>query len=290
MKLATRYVRMAWHTLRGRIHTDAHDRQILAELTQEPGFVERMAHFLSEVPQGGLVDRELLPRRDGDLRHAFGARLTGEGLELGALHRPLAVSSAATVRYVDRMTRDELRREYPSLAGLDLVETDILADASTLDGVPDERYDFVIAAHVLEHMRDPIGAIRNWTRVLKPGTGQLYLIVPDKRTTFDVPRVRTTVEHMVLDFVEPSLERDFDHYVDYATWVHLKRGRDAIDEARQLRDSDFSIHYHVFMPEDVVWLLRWIDANLIGLEIVDGPAASHHSDEFHVLVRRRARS
>ena len=52
-------------------------------------------------------------------------------------------------------------------------------------------------------MRNPIGALVNWLRVVRDG-GLLYLIVPDKRRTFDQLRVRTTLEHMVLDYQQPS--------------------------------------------------------------------------------------
>ena len=41
--------------------------------------------------------------------------LSGQGIETGALHHPLWVSEQATVRYVDRLSREELRRHYPEL-------------------------------------------------------------------------------------------------------------------------------------------------------------------------------
>ncbi len=42
--------------------------------------------------------------------------LSGQGIETGALHHPLWVSEQATVRYVDRLSREELRRHYPELS------------------------------------------------------------------------------------------------------------------------------------------------------------------------------
>ncbi|MDR0242158.1 MAG: class I SAM-dependent methyltransferase [Burkholderia sp.] len=52
-------------------------------------------------------------------------------------------------------------------------------DAQRLAGVPDESFDFVHASHCLEHMRDPVEALHNWFRVLKPG-GHLICMVPDE--------------------------------------------------------------------------------------------------------------
>lgn len=52
-------------------------------------------------------------------------------------------------------------------------------DAQLLAGVPDESFDFVHSSHCLEHMRDPVEALHNWFRVLKPG-GHLVCMVPDE--------------------------------------------------------------------------------------------------------------
>ena len=39
--------------------------------------------------------------------------ISGDGIEIGALHEPLGVSGRARVRYVDRMSIAELRTHYP---------------------------------------------------------------------------------------------------------------------------------------------------------------------------------
>jgi len=52
-------------------------------------------------------------------------------------------------------------------------------DAQYMEGIEDGFYDFVHSSHTLEHMEDPIIAIRNWFRVLKPG-GHLIITVPDE--------------------------------------------------------------------------------------------------------------
>jgi SAM-dependent methyltransferase len=51
---------------------------------------------------------------------------------------------------------------------------------------------------MLEHVEDPIAALEHQLRVLKPG-GTLYLTLPDARSSFDSPRQRTTVEHLLRD-------------------------------------------------------------------------------------------
>ena len=44
-----------------------------------------------------------------------------------------------------------------------------MADAQTLSTIATATYDFVITSHVLEHMRDVLGAIYHWLRVVRPG-------------------------------------------------------------------------------------------------------------------------
>ncbi len=62
-----------------------------------------------------------------------------------------------------------------SVKNWDLVD----GDAQFLPGVDDKSYDFVYSSHCLEHMVDPLIAIDNWLRVLKPG-GHLIVTVPDE--------------------------------------------------------------------------------------------------------------
>ena len=46
----------------------------------------------------------------------------------------------------------------------------------------DHTLDYVVASHVLEHVANPIAALAECYRVIRPG-GILYLVVPDRRAT-----------------------------------------------------------------------------------------------------------
>jgi SAM-dependent methyltransferase len=52
-------------------------------------------------------------------------------------------------------------------------------DAQLMAGVADNSFDWLLSSHCLEHMRDPTEAMRNWSRILKPG-GHMVLLVPDE--------------------------------------------------------------------------------------------------------------
>lgn len=52
-------------------------------------------------------------------------------------------------------------------------------DAQLLKGIKDSSFDFVYSSHTLEHMVDPIEALSNWWRVVKP-SGYLILFIPHR--------------------------------------------------------------------------------------------------------------
>src|SRR4051794_24643687 len=143
--------------------------------------------------------------------------LHGEGLEIGALHLPLALPKGAHARYVDRYSREDLRSEYPELRTHDLVQVDVVDDGETLATVPDASADFLIANHFIEHTEDPIATLGHHSRVIRPG-GVLYMAVPDKRSTFDIDRPVTPLEHLIQDHEHGSQHSRSAHYEE---WVRL---------------------------------------------------------------------
>lgn len=52
-------------------------------------------------------------------------------------------------------------------------------DATFMEGVPDSSFYTVYASHVLEHVADPVLAVKNWYRILRPG-GHLIINVPHR--------------------------------------------------------------------------------------------------------------
>jgi SAM-dependent methyltransferase len=81
------------------------------------------------------------------------ALLRGRGIDIGCGDDPVA---ADAVRFD--------RRE---------------GDAQDIGRYVSERFDYVFASHVLEHMRDPQSAFASWFALLKPG-GHLFVLVPDE--------------------------------------------------------------------------------------------------------------
>lgn len=171
------------------------------------------------------------------------AHLSGEGLEIGALHNPLQVGAAARVRFLDRFDVEGLRRHYPELRDRDLVPVDIVDDGERLEKIPPASQDFIVASHFIEHCENPLGSIRTHLDRLKIG-GKLFYAIPDKRMSFDHRRANTGFDHLVADDIEGPLASRAAHYREWATRVLGKQGAAADETARSLMAEAFSIHFH----------------------------------------------
>lgn len=171
--------------------------------------------------------------------------LHGSGLEIGALHKPMPVPPDVKVSYIDRMVVVDLRRQYPELSGETIVETDIVADGQDLRIVPDASQDFVISSHVIEHMEDPIGAMKGYLRVLKAG-GIVLMSVPDRRHCFDRDRPLTPFDHLVADHETGPERTRRQHFLEWAELVDGKRGEEIAEYADRIQRADYSIHFHVW--------------------------------------------
>jgi len=180
--------------------------------------------------------------------------IKGTGIEIGALHLPLAIPIESTVRYVDRMSVEKLREQYPELSACALVNPDIICDGERLDKIGDSTQDFVIANHFLEHCQNPILAIINMLRVLKDN-GILYLAIPDKRFTFDRDRFSTTFEHIAKDYYDGPEWSRRQHFEEWVVSVNKNNDSAKIREeiARLLRIG-YSIHYHVWTSIEMMEL------------------------------------
>jgi SAM-dependent methyltransferase len=214
--------------------------------------------------------------------------LTGEGLEIGPLHQPLATPRGATARYVDRMQIDDLRREYPELRDWDLTEVDIVDDGEKLATIPDESQDFIVANHFLEHTEDPIGTIGTHLSKLKPG-GILFYAVPDKRYTFDYRRPVTPLEHMVADHENGPERSRREHYEEWARLVPDEEDtEDWAARATELEADKYSIHMHVWTQAEFLRLILAVRER--NEDSFDIEATAHRGIEFMVVLRKRGAS
>lgn len=181
--------------------------------------------------------------------------LSGNGIEIGALHCPLPMPRTAHVKYVDLMSVALLRERYPELKSLKLVPVDIEDDGESLGTIQDNTQDFVVANHFIEHCENPVAAFSTMFRVLKQG-GVLYLAIPDKRYTFDKDRDVTPLEHVMKDSQEgPSWSRTlhFEDFVRHALGIHHETEKR--EKIAHLMQTGHRIHYHVWTQTEMLELI-----------------------------------
>jgi SAM-dependent methyltransferase len=125
-----------------------------------------------------------------------------------------------------------------------------LREATDLHGIADATYGFVLSSHCLEHIANPLAALHEWRRVVRPG-GHLVLLLPDPADTFDHRRPVTTLAHLQADFAGHTGEDDLTHLDEILALHDLRRdplaGTPEEFRARSRRNAENRcLHHHVF--------------------------------------------
>ncbi len=153
---------------------------------------------------GGFIDRVLIATQGRSSCHRLAVSLVEgkRGLEIGGpsevfhgWYRPLRLYNK-----VGSLDNCDFSRTTPWSSHSDSFQFSrfrrpgriIVCDGSNLAGVENGSYDFVLSSHNLEHFANPVKALKEWQRVLRPG-GSLILVLPHYEKTFDHRRRLTSV-------------------------------------------------------------------------------------------------
>jgi SAM-dependent methyltransferase len=123
---------------------------------------------------------------------------------------------------------------------------------------------------MLEHSANPLKALREWLRLLKPG-GTLFLVLPHREGTFDHRRPVTPLRHLVEDFEQQMGEDDLTHLPEILQLHDLRRDPEAggfeTFKARSERNRENrGLHHHVFDTRRVVELLDHVGVQIRAVE------------------------
>jgi SAM-dependent methyltransferase len=134
-----------------------------------------------------------------------------------------------------------------------------LREACDLRGILEDSYDVVLSSHCLEHIANPLRALREWRRVCRP-EGYLCLIVPHRDGTFDWKRSVTTIEHFRSDAEKDVDEGDSTHFDEVIQFHDLSMdpGVSSFEELRsRVADNRTvrGVHHHVFDLRSAVLLV-----------------------------------
>ena len=125
-----------------------------------------------------------------------------------------------------------------------------IGEAADLSDVKDASYDFVLSCHSLEHVANPIKALKDWRRVMKQH-GRLVLVLPDKEFTFDHNRPITSLEHLIEDYENNTTESDTTHFEEVIalhdfTYDSFVKSKEDLIKRTAANIENRAVHHHVF--------------------------------------------
>ena len=234
------------------------------------------------------------------------------GVEIGPLDRPIMRRDMGRVLYVDHADTASLRAKYADDAGVQadaIMEIDAVCDAPGLDALVRSHgpADYIIASHVIEHVPDLVGWLQLISRVLAP-SGEIRLVVPDKRFCFDHHRAESRLADLMAAHVagerSPPLARIADYFLHVVNveaadvWagrpppppvIDAGRYRWAEGVCREVRDSGRyqDVHCWVFTPRGFCLLMAELAAfGVLALECTLFRDTERDGLEFLAGLRR----
>jgi predicted SAM-dependent methyltransferase len=232
------------------------------------------------------------------------------GVEIGALDKPFVRRSDGEIIYVDYANRETLIEKYKDDDHVDvnqIVDVDAIWGGNTLaDAIGQRKVDYVIASHVIEHVPDLITWLGELRAILKD-TGEVRLIVPDRRFTFDYLRKETRLSdvmnaflvkarvpqpHAVLDFhlnaARIDCARAWEGRLELADIQRYNTFRDAVDAALDVLEHGTyrDVHCWVFTPKSFADLFsRLASEGLLDFACEEFEDTEKYQFEFFVTLR-----
>lgn len=235
----------------------------------------------------------------------------GRGVEVGPLVRPTVTPAMGQIYYADHASTDKLRDKYrpdPNVDESQIVDVDFVLGERSLSAAAGDAapFDYVIASHVIEHVPDIVGWLRDIATVLVPG-GRLSLCVPDRRFTFDVRRrysdIAEVIEAHLLGLRRPAPRAIFDHFYRYvdaadpvALWqqsVHYDdiplNAAGALELATAGANTDVYLDTHCWVVSDASFLGLFqtlAELDLLDFFVVSFTPTQLGDHEFFVTLER----
>ena len=115
------------------------------------------------------------------------------GIEIGGATYANFGLNTINIDYSDDPESDTIL--YQIAEGVVPLKVDIVSPGDDLP-FKDNTFDFIFNSHAFEHFFDPIKALKEWMRVIRPG-GFIFMIIPHKERIFDKDRERTPLQELI---------------------------------------------------------------------------------------------
>jgi len=233
-------------------------------------------------------------------------------LEFGAFDYPTYSKAEQNIAYLDFFSKAELAALHGATKPervQNSIDVDFVVKEREFARNLSERFDLLIANHVIEHVPDLIRWLQNAEKILHPGGGRIFLSVPDKNYTFDLLRPVSRIGDLILAFEEqlksPSLRQVFEHLyyhrpikaddvwggsgklVQLLSEARYPHARAAWTRAKAIlaRDSNVDVHCNVFTYTSFLQLFEELhQAGYTALKVLHCNEVRPSMNEFHALL------
>lgn len=232
---------------------------------------------------------------------------TEKGLELGAFDLPFVTREMGIVEFADYLSTSELKEKADRTPGhsAEFVETvDYILARTPLHRLPSD-YQWIAAAHVVEHAPDLIG----WFNVVGDrlsDNGFLFCVVPDARFTFDLLRPLSSLGKILHDHLDarkaPSFRDVFDafYYFRPVTPSEIWEGEVKADvkfhndfdwawgEAARTYTSYVDTHCNTFIPASFGEIISVLsNRGLIPFELHEVGDTDPGGIDFYAILKKK---
>ncbi len=220
-----------------------------------------------------LIRKDLCMKLDEDIKHQFFKK---RGIEIGGpsnfFKRNFPIYQIISQLDIVNFSDETLWQNNKEVFYLGNNSSKIIVqDAINLEKIDSHQYQFLLSSNCLEHIANPIKALKEWIRVVKKNS-PIVLVLPKKDTNFDHKRDVTDIKHIIEDFNNDTSERDLTHLDEILSKHDFLRDPGVKDlealKSRSLRNfENRALHHHVY---DLELLNQMVE--FLGKEVV-------HEDE-----------
>ena len=220
-------------------------------------------------------------------------------LEIGAFTAPTVDATEANVKFLDFFTTDELIEKVQKSGGdpSQVVDVHYVCRDDNYVEVVKDTFDLVVANHVFEHIDHSIRWLQ-MIRTMLRDDGLLFLVLPDKKYSFDKFRPDTPVSHILFEYLAPDQDASTIHNFETALYYDLEYigkindPREKLNIARlkqAISESHPGVHRHVFQAEtfESRVMRPLLFTGLIDFDLLEVKACRQFG-EFAVVLRAGA--
>ncbi len=145
----------------------------------------------------------------------------------------------------------------------------MISDATNMENIPDDSYEFVMSSNNLEHIANPLKAVKEFKRVAKKNA-MILIVVPRKERTFDHNRPDTSFEHMLEDYKKEIGEEDNTHLPEILKLHDYEKdpgcgGKEAFKIRAKDNINNRCLHHHVFNKRSLTKIYTFFDIKVVDI-------------------------